>query len=187
MTTRARLDSDPAGGSARPPRRPIALTGSDSDGIIASARSERIARRQHARENRAKTGPALIFCESGGLAKKFMADDSQILNSVAEEQAYQLSESAIRMDLARVKRADNPLILMDALNRNIEVWLKLRTIIMRKDCPLPVDTSKNLVKLSQFVVERTITGAEDMSESTLDALININLQIAEGLLEGLRA
>jgi flagellar biosynthesis regulator FlaF len=116
-----------------------------------------------------------------------MANDSQNLNSVAEEQAYQLSESAIRMDLARVKRADNPLILMDALNRNIEVWLKLRTIIMRKDCPLPEDTSKNLVKLSQFVVERTITGAEDMSESTLDALININLQIAEGLLEGLNA
>jgi len=116
-----------------------------------------------------------------------MVDDSQSLNSVAEEQAYQLSEAAIRLDIARTRRGENPLILVDALNRNVEIWLRLRTIVMRKDCPLPTDTSSNLVKLSRFVVERTITGAEDVSNSTLDALININLQIAEGLLEGVKS
>lgn len=116
-----------------------------------------------------------------------MVDNVQSLNSVAEEQAYQLSESAIRLDLARTKRAVNPAALADALNRNIEVWLKLRTIIMRKDCPLPEATVNNLVKLSQFVVERTFIGVEDLSESTLDVLVNINLQISEGLLEGLKS
>ena len=99
---------------------------------------------------------------------------------VAEEQAYQLSGAAIRMDMTRLNREEEPWALTEALNLNVEVWLNLHTIVMRNDCPLPGDTVINLVKLSRFVVERTLAGDEDISDSALDALININLQISEG-------
>ncbi len=113
-----------------------------------------------------------------------MIDDTQVLDSVSEEQAYQLSEAAIRLDLARQNRDGDPTALIDALNQNVEVWLKLRTIVMREDCSLPESTCVNLVKLSQFVVNKTFGAGDGLTEAALDALISINLQISEGLLEG---
>ena len=103
--------------------------------------------------------------------------------SVAEEQAFQLSQAAIRLDQARRIRAENPARLVDALNRNMELWVALRTIVMRDDCSLGQEVRANLAKLAQFVADRTFADGE-VAENTLDALININLQISEGLLEG---
>ena len=104
--------------------------------------------------------------------------------SVPEEQAFQLSQAALKLDLARTRRGENPTGLVDALNRNLEVWITLRTIVMRDDCLLAPETKQNLVKLSQFVAEKVFAGPDGLSNSTLDALININLQISEGFLEG---
>ena len=104
--------------------------------------------------------------------------------TVAEEQAFQLSQAAIRIDQARQHRGKSPAALVDALNRNVEVWVALRSIVMRKDCALADETRRNLAKLAQFVADRTFANGE-IPDSTLNALININLQISEGLLEGL--
>ena len=104
--------------------------------------------------------------------------------SVAEEQAFQLSQAAIRIDQARRVKDKNPAALVDALNRNVEIWVALRSIVMREDCMLADEVKQNLTKLAQFVADRTFADGE-IANSTLDALININLQISEGLLEGL--
>lgn len=104
--------------------------------------------------------------------------------SLAEEQAFQLSQAAIRIDQARRVKAERPGALVDALNRNVEVWVALRSIVMRGDCTLGDEIKQNLTKLAQFVADRTFSDVE-IAENTLDALININLQISEGLLEGL--
>lgn len=104
--------------------------------------------------------------------------------SLAEEQAFQLSQAAIRIDQARRARNDNPGALIDALNRNVEIWVALRSIVMRGDCTLGDGVKRNLTKLAQFVADRTFADGE-VADNTLDALININLQISEGLLEGL--
>ncbi len=104
--------------------------------------------------------------------------------TVAEEQAFQLSQAAIRIDQARRLKDAKPSVLVDALNRNVEIWVALRTIVMREDCTLADDVKQNLTKLAQFVADRTFADGE-IAASTLDALININLQISEGLLEGL--
>lgn len=114
-----------------------------------------------------------------------MADDDrqQELN-LAEEQAFQLSQAAIRLDLARQDRETQPARLLEALGSNLEVWMTLRYIVSRDDCALPDDTKSNLVRLSRFVADRTFVSDGDVADATLDALININLQIAEGLLEG---
>lgn len=105
--------------------------------------------------------------------------------TLAEEQAFQLSQAAIRIDQARRGKAANRGPLVDALNGNVEVWVALRTIVMRGDCTLPDEVKQNLTKLAQFVADRTFADGE-IAENTLDALININLQISEGLLEGMK-
>ena len=105
--------------------------------------------------------------------------------TLAEEQAFQLSQAAIRIDQARRGKTNNRGLLVDALNGNVGVWVALRTIVMRGDCTLPDEIKQNLTKLAQFVADRTFADGE-IAENTLDALININLQISEGLLEGMK-
>ncbi len=112
-----------------------------------------------------------------------MNDNASNIESVAEEQAFQLSQAAIRIDQARTVKDDDGSALTSALNENLEAWVALRTIVMRADCTLNEEVKNNLVKLSQFVADKTFQDGE-LSESTLDAFININLQISEGLLEG---
>lgn len=113
-----------------------------------------------------------------------MADDAPDEDwSLAEEQAFQLSQAAIRLDQARREKNNNPAAFTDALNRNVEIWVALRSIVMREDCTMADEVKQNLTKLSQFVADRTFADGE-IAETTLDALININLQISEGLLEG---
>lgn len=111
-------------------------------------------------------------------------EDSQQELSFAEEQAFQLSQAAIRLDLARSNRDNEPAHLLEALSSNLDVWMMLRYIVSRDDCALPGDTKSNLVRLSRFIAERTFVNDGDVAETTLDAFININLQISEGLLEG---
>jgi len=114
-----------------------------------------------------------------------MVDEDNLQEpSLAEEQAFQLSQAAIRLDLARSNRDNEPALLLEALGSNLEVWMTLRYIVSRDDCALPGDTKSNLIRLSRFVADRTFVNDGDVAETTLDALININLQIAEGLLEG---
>jgi len=88
------------------------------------------------------------------------------------------------LDLARSNRDNEPALLLEALGSNLEVWMTLRYIVSRDDCVLPGDTKSNLIRLSRFIADRTFVNDGDVAETTLDALININLQIAEGLLEG---
>ena len=111
-------------------------------------------------------------------------DEIQQEPNLAVEQAFQLSQAAIRLDLARLDRDSEPARLLEALGSNLEIWMTLRYIVSRDDCQLPDDTRSNLIRLSRFVADRTFVNDGDMADATLDALININLQIAEGLLEG---
>lgn len=111
--------------------------------------------------------------------------DSQTL-SLAEEQAFQLSQAAIMLDQARQDRGDlNKLAA--ALERNLETWVALQTIIEAESCALSEAVKANLRQLSAFVTDRTLKGVQEIADSTLDTFININLQISEGLLEGAKA
>jgi len=111
-----------------------------------------------------------------------MTTDSEM--SVAEEQAFQLAQAALKLDQGREARSQNPALLVSALEENLEIWVKIKTIVQRDDCTLPPTVRENLTQLGSFVAAKTFGHAVDISDSTLDALININLQISEGLLEG---
>lgn len=103
--------------------------------------------------------------------------------SPAEEQAFQLSQCAILLDEARQQRADLALLAV-ALERNMETWIALKTLVNAADNSLPEAIKVNMRQLAEFVIERTLLGVESVTDSTLDTLINVNLQISEGLLEG---
>jgi|TARA_B100000315_G_C14340444_1_gene479332 flagellar biosynthesis regulator FlaF len=107
--------------------------------------------------------------------------------SLAEEQAFQLSRCAIALDQARQNRAKEPEELTNALNENLQVWVAIRSFAMREDSGFSDEIKENLTKLSKFVAEKTFDSPEGISEQTMDTLINVNLQISEGLLEGVRA
>jgi hypothetical protein len=115
---------------------------------------------------------------------------------IAEEMAFQLAQAAILLDCARRDKSFEPEALTAALNQNMETWVALRSIIKRSDCGLDDEVKDNLDRLARFVAERTFVigetgkGGRDAGlpdDGGIDSLININLQISEGLLEGERA
>lgn len=108
---------------------------------------------------------------------------SEDVLSLAEELAFQLSQSAILLDEARQK-PDEKGLLAAALERNLETWIGLKTVINDTTCTLPEAVKANLRQLAEFVTSRTLRGVEAAGQDTVDALINVNLQISEGLLEG---
>ena len=99
--------------------------------------------------------------------------------SVREKDAYALTEAAVSLDRARGKAAD----LAAALEHNLELWVAIRTLVTTPGNALPAAIRHNLVQLSGFVAGTTLDSGVEIKESALNTLININLQIAEGLLQ----
>ena len=107
--------------------------------------------------------------------------DNQL--SVLEEQAFALSRAAILLDQARQNFSDRN-ALAAALNENLETWVAIKTISEGPGSGFSETVQRNLTLLSNFVADVTFKSAEDISEQTIDTLINVNLQISEGLVEG---
>lgn len=104
--------------------------------------------------------------------------------SLAEEQAFQLSQAAIQLDQTRGERSNQVGPFAAALKNNLDTWVALCTIISHEDCTLSEDVKRNLRRLAQFVADKTLAGLDVITSETIDSFININLQISEGLLEG---
>lgn len=107
--------------------------------------------------------------------------------SLAEEQAFQLSQAAILLDQTRTERDKNLGPFVAALKGNLDIWVALCTIISYEDCTMTEDVKRNLRRLAQFVADKTLAGLETITNETIDSFISINLQISEGLLEGGKA
>ncbi len=101
----------------------------------------------------------------------------------AEQEAFLLSEAAILMDNARGNSKDKR-ELAEALEKNLELWSAIRAMVERWTDEAQAETKKNIARLGDFVTGSIVKAGTDIAESTLEVLININLQIAEGLLEG---
>jgi flagellar biosynthesis regulator FlaF len=99
-----------------------------------------------------------------------------------EEDAFALAEAAIMLGQARqVGGAE----LTAALENNLQLWVAVRTLVERPDSIIPWEIRENLIKLSQFVAQKTFEVGKTPKSATLDSLITINLHISEGLLEGI--
>ena len=110
--------------------------------------------------------------------------------SISEEEAFDLSRAAVMLDQAnrmldraKQNRADKA-ALAAALNHNLELWVAIQGIVARRDNGLPEKVKDNLISLGNYVADTTFKSTDGLKDETIDTLININLQISEGLLEG---
>lgn len=103
--------------------------------------------------------------------------------SVHEQDAFALSRAAILLDQAR----DDDARMAAAMEHNLELWTSIQALVRRDENPLPAEIKDNLVKLSRYVADATFRCEGRPNEDTLKTLININLQISQGLLESAKA
>jgi len=102
----------------------------------------------------------------------------------ARTEAWALLESA--RELSRTKNGAPDLFLV-ALRRNWRLWTIFQASLLSPDCTMPADIRGNLLGLSNFIDKRTAELLAKPEPDRVDALININVQIGEGLLAGARA
>jgi len=69
-----------------------------------------------------------------------------------------------------------------ALIYNRKLWTVLMTSVTEKDHPLPREIRQNVANLGLFVMNHTIGVMADPRADQLQVLININREIASGLL-----
>lgn len=101
--------------------------------------------------------------------------------TVFEEDALALTQCAL--DISRAFEAKDEKRLAGALDRNLKLWVGIRTLVSRADNPLPMPIKDNLIRLSSFVAQKTFEMQNGANSKTIEALTNTNLQISEGLLD----
>ena len=115
-----------------------------------------------------------------------MTDDKEGLSAddlnLTEQDAFGLSQAAVMLDQA--KSNGDTEALAAALDHNLELWVGIRTLVTRPESVVPSEVRDNLSKLADFVAAKTMDKGVEMPRETIESLININLQISEGLLEG---
>jgi flagellar protein FlaF len=72
--------------------------------------------------------------------------------------------------------------LDDALLFNRRLWTLFVTSVTRSDCPLPVEVRQNVANLGLFVIKHTVALLANPRPQQLGSLININRELAAGLL-----
>ena len=77
------------------------------------------------------------------------------------------------------QRSDN---FHNALRYNRRLWVILVSAVTSPDNPLPVETRQNVANLGLFVFNETVELTAQPDRAKLESLIDINRQIAAGLL-----
>jgi flagellar protein FlaF len=103
-------------------------------------------------------------------------------STTRELEANLLLKSAARIQSIRDGWIDRRAELADALQFNRKLWTIFLDSILRDDNPLPIEVRKNIASLSLFVINRTLKLTGDPKPEGLGSLININRELAAGLL-----
>jgi flagellar biosynthesis activator protein FlaF len=72
--------------------------------------------------------------------------------------------------------------LDSALHFNRKLWTFFMSAVTNKENPLPADVRQNVANLGLFVCKQTIAILADPKPQNLVSLININREVAAGLL-----
>lgn len=91
-------------------------------------------------------------------------------------QAVSLSQASTGSHVDKIK----------ALDSNLKLWVEIETTLKNAKNLLPEDIKSNLFKLSKYVERLTLSKGVNMSKSDFDTLVNINMQISEGLVESVK-
>ena len=109
--------------------------------------------------------------------------ENQIEN--ARQEANLLKEYAKHLERASV--SDDSEYKYLVLDENMKMWVEIDSYLKNKNNLLPQEIKNNLDKLSKYVETVTISKGVEMTKETFNSLVNINKQIAEGLLEAVTA
>ena len=101
--------------------------------------------------------------------------------SILEEDALALTQTAL--EISRAFESKDEKRLAAALDRNLKLWVAIRTVVSSAENPLPLSIKDNLIRLSSFVAQKTFEMQAGPNVKTIEALTNTNLQISEGLLD----
>ena len=101
-----------------------------------------------------------------------------------EIEASVLMKAAARFNKIKTAWTDTvPADLEPALLYNRTIWTVFATSVTEPDNPLPQEIRQNIANLAVFVFKRTLEIQIIATPEMLDALININRQIASGLIQ----
>ena len=96
-------------------------------------------------------------------------------------EAYALTECARRLSLS-VEQNDQDHML-SALRLNLKLWTIFADELVDEDHPMPVEIRQNILSLAAFVDKQTTQFIFDQDPAMLNVLIEINRNIAAGLLQ----
>ena len=102
----------------------------------------------------------------------------------AEREASIMLNHAVALSQAATSGTDADKI--QALDSNLKLWVEVETTLKDAKNLLPTDIKDNLLKLSKYVERLTLSKGVRMSKSDFDTLVNINMQISEGLVEAVK-
>jgi flagellar protein FlaF len=114
-------------------------------------------------------------------AKAYGAVAHQIA-SPRELEANVLLNAASRLQAVRDTWDDKTDDLNDALLFNRKLWAVFLTSVTGNDNPLPAQIRQNVANLGLFVMNQTLSLIAEPQREKLGALININRELAAGLL-----
>lgn len=106
-----------------------------------------------------------------------------VTTNLAQQEAYYLAKCGL--DLSEAYKSQNKNQMVAALDNNQKLWIMIKTLMKSNNTRLPKETKENLIKLADYVATNTIKLGQklnDIDSKMLDSFININKQIAEGLL-----
>jgi flagellar protein FlaF len=101
--------------------------------------------------------------------------------SSREIEAMAFTKAALKLEDTK-KALDDYDAYASALKFNQLLWTIIQADIVDQENQLPDQLKANILSLSIFVDRQTIKALADTSEKHLDVLININKNLAEGLL-----
>jgi flagellar protein FlaF len=102
----------------------------------------------------------------------------------ARSEAWALLEAARRLNQTKDGPMDD---FRAALRANWRLWTIFQASLVEPDCTLPDEVRGNLLGLANFIDKTTVELLAERDTKKIDALLNINRQISEGLMEGARA
>jgi len=118
-----------------------------------------------------------------------MANATQTYEAIAQQtanprkvEASLLLKAALRLQAVHDSWDNSRSELDDALFFNRRLWALLLAAVTNSGNPLPRNIRQNVANLGIFVFKQTITTMADPKPESLGSLININREVAAGLM-----
>jgi flagellar protein FlaF len=104
------------------------------------------------------------------------------ISNPRELEANLLLQAAAKLQSAHDAWGSNASLLAEALLFNRKLWAVFLTDVTDQQNPMPRQVRQNVANLGLFVMNHTVTVMKDPRPEQLNSLININRELAAGLL-----